>query len=870
LMGGISDGNIVANNSIVVGGTLDASAPNGGDGGFIETSAANVKIADDIKVTTLATNGNSGTWLIDPTDFNIGVSFDGAVSNLSGGTLSSNLESGNVIILSSDGTAGGAGNVNVNEEVLWDADTRLTLTAVNNININGNIAASGALAGITLNPNTSNGADTATGTGALNMSPGVAISLPNIPITSLEALNIAGASYRIINSITDLQNLISNGVAGNYALGSNIDASATSTWNAGAGFAPINGFTGNFNGLGQTVDGLFINRPSTERVGLFGTTASTISSIVLANVDITGTAYVGALVGHATLSTDGGITSSYATGTVNGTSYVGGLVGWLTAPSGDFSSNYSRTNVNGDAYVGGLIGWSTIGAGNLTKNYATGNVAGTSYVGGLVGWNTITGDISDNYATGNVTGASFVGGLLGWNTSTGNISNTYSAGLVLGSGASVGGLVGYSLVSGTASSNYWDVETSGMATSALGTPKTSAEMQLQDTFIGRDFENTWYMPPGSNYPVLQGWMKELIITTNAVNRVYDGLTYSLTSGDLTYSMTPEIDLLGALTNLGTSEGAKDAGDYTIIPLYADTIDYMITYVSHSLNINPKSLTATVIGDSRAYDGSTTATTTITISDGLVGTETVTATGGATFNTKDVSTATTVTVNSTNLIDGTDGNGGLASNYSLGIGQTIASTITTKGLTIVGMAAASKVYDGNLVAILVGGSLDTGIAGEALTFTGQTGTFADWNVANGIAVTVTSTALGNDTGGLASNYSLTQPTGLTADITAALGTTTVNNTVLTTAKIQKSHLANANFILPPQSLALFSHINGARSMLTLFKRPDQRASSDANARDSVSIDDAQSISMAMPGTVLVEAGGVRYRKKRRQISYHVAD
>ena len=57
---------------------------------------------------------------------------------------------------------------------------------------------------------------------------------------------------------------------------------------------------------------------------------------------------------------------------------------------------------------------------------------------------------------------------------------------------------------------------------------------------------------------------------------------------------------------------------------------------------------------------------------------MTATGGATFNTKNVATANLVTVNSTALADGI--NGGVASNYSLATGQTIASTITAKALT----------------------------------------------------------------------------------------------------------------------------------------------------------------------------------------------
>ncbi|MGC4010501.1 MAG: hypothetical protein QM805_16820 [Pseudomonas sp.] len=51
-------------------GTPDARAPDGGDGGLIETSRY-VKVADGAIVTTLAASGTTGTGLIDPTDFTI-------------------------------------------------------------------------------------------------------------------------------------------------------------------------------------------------------------------------------------------------------------------------------------------------------------------------------------------------------------------------------------------------------------------------------------------------------------------------------------------------------------------------------------------------------------------------------------------------------------------------------------------------------------------------------------------------------------------------------------------------------------------------------------------------------------------------------
>jgi trimeric autotransporter adhesin len=95
-------------------------------------------------------------------------------------------------------------------------------------------------------------------------------------------------------------------------------------------------------------------------------------------------------------------------------------------------------------------------------------------------------------------------------------------------------------------------------------------------------------------------------------------------------------------------------------------------------VTPAPLTATVTASNKVYDGNTTATPTLAISAGLVGTEQVSATGTASFNAKNVVTANLVTVDSVSLSDGA--NGGLASNYSLASGQTTAAFITPAPLT----------------------------------------------------------------------------------------------------------------------------------------------------------------------------------------------
>jgi hypothetical protein len=105
-------------------------------------------------------------------------------------------------------------------------------------------------------------------------------------------------------------------------------------------------------------------------------------------------------------------------------------------------------------------------------------------------------------------------------------------------------------------------------------------------------------------------------------------------------------------------------------------------------ITPAALTATVTAPSKVYDGTTTALPTLAIAAGLVGTETITATGTANFNSKNVVAAKLVTVDGVTLSDGT--NGGLASNYSLAPGQTTAALITPAPLTVSDISASSAV------------------------------------------------------------------------------------------------------------------------------------------------------------------------------------
>jgi len=77
------------------------------------------------------------------------------------------------------------------------------------------------------------------------------------------------------------------------------------------------------------------------------------------------------------------------------------------------------------------------------------------------------------------------------------VSNSYSTGSVTGN-EHVGGLVGVNWV-GTVSNSFWDTKTSGQATSAGGTGKTTAEMQDITTFLEAAWDIFTVAPGATNF-----------------------------------------------------------------------------------------------------------------------------------------------------------------------------------------------------------------------------------------------------------------------------------------------------------------------------------------------------------------------------------
>ena len=157
-------------------------------------------------------------------------------------------------------------------------------------------------------------------------------------------------------------------------------------YNGGAGFDRIGNdsgsrFTSTFRGNGHIISNLFMKRPTTSDMGLFGALdgAARVESVGVKDAYVSGSSWTGILVGTCL----GTVAASWSSGEVYGAARVGGLVGWL--PTGRIIASYSRaattaTAVSNSAFIaGGLAGGinSTTPSDLVIASYSTGTVAAT-------------------------------------------------------------------------------------------------------------------------------------------------------------------------------------------------------------------------------------------------------------------------------------------------------------------------------------------------------------------------------------------------------------------------------------------------------------------------------------------------------------
>ncbi len=286
-----------------------------------------------------------------------------------------------------------------------------------------------------------------------------------------------------------------------------------------------------------------------------------------------------------------------------------------------------------------------------------------------------------------------------------------------------------------------------------------------------------------NYTFVQAAGNATALTINALpvnltgTRSYDGTT-AVAAGILSVANKVGSDNVTVVSGSGTLAGAN-VGSEAIASLGTLALggtaagNYTLAGAGGSVNITVSVLGLTVtnlLAVDKVYDGATNVMLDATDA-GLTGVlngddvTLVSSNAAAYFADKNADTNKPVTVTGLALA------GAAAVNYTLVDPTNVTANITAAGLTVSGVAAASKVYDGTTHAQLTGpATLNGAVSGDdvSLVVDDASAAFASPNVGTSLPVTVSGYAI---TGADAGNYTLTQPSDLTADITAATLTIT---------------------------------------------------------------------------------------------------
>ena len=570
-------------------------------------------------------------------------------------------------------------------------------------------------------------------------------------------------------------NLVNSGKNGGatFVLTNNIDATKDADSNP-VNWTPINNFVGLFDGGGFVVT---IHVVSVEpNCGLFGW-----------------------------INSGGKIMDTGVSGTVSGTDYVGGIAGWSNSI---ITNCFNSAIITGTNHVGGVAGYSE---GNIRNCYNTAAVSGNRYVGGVTGRNYSV--LENSYNTGSVTGTgsnSFdIGGAVGLSDDS-MVRNCYNTGIVSAGldVTGIGGIVGEnrigtgpvlqgcywltsSCTNGIGAGGYAGVydaisfDSQGNLTSAIRGQTTLVGILNWRVTEWQKNENygtytPWKAGNGTGFPV---FMEAPDITTTSlssgvINTAYsaslsatgDTSTWSLAAGALPPGLMLAQD--GNLMGTPTAAGAFSFTVHAVNGAGTDT--QSLSMVIKGIQI-PLSITgapaAVTYGDAPFSVGTSGGSGTGKIDYTVVNQTDLcgaAATGIASLILNNDGTATVTILKAGKFQISAD----KAEDDIYTIGSTVTSEtiiVNKKAVTITGIGAADKTYDGNTSATITGKDTATitgNIDGANLTIdsTSATASFVDEKAGSNRAVTFSGFAL---SGSAASNYTLLeQPAVVTANINKA--------------------------------------------------------------------------------------------------------
>ena len=769
--------------TVQVGGTLDAGAPHGGDGGSVETSAAHVDIAATANITAAAPSGHAGTWLVDPIDLTIDSTAATAIdTSLNSGTNVT--EQTTASGASGAGTqSSGPGDINVDAAISWtNPAASLTLLAYNGINVNAPISGAGQVvmnaagANLTLGASgtvsAQGGITLGTGANFVNNAGGAALSVgsganwlvysTNPTLDTTGGLTPSFVQYDVVYGATPA-------VSGNGLLYS-VAPSITVTGLTGTVSKVYDGTTtATLAGSNITAAGLINGDTIVSGTGTYATANAGT------NLNVTSPASATAL----TVTNAGGVpvygyalaapTVTAAVGTISPAPLVLTIIGDPTKVyDGTTTATLTSANYSLSGFIGtqgatvnqpGAVSYdsASAGAGTITATLSAPNFtadAGTNLANYQLP-TTATGAGTITPAPLNLTGVLATGKVYdGTATDSLNVANAGIFGVI----APDVGQVSLSPSGATGTFASTDVG-SDIAVTPSGFTLTGAKAGDYQLVLPTDLTAN-ITPKGLS-----------ILDVSANGKVYDSTTTdSLNVGSASLSGVVASD--AGNVNLSTS-GANAAfaspnvGDNIAVTASGFTLtgsaagNYTLAQPSGlTASITPAPLTIALVGNpTRLYNGSTTAIvpgTDFSIS-GFVGSQSasIPQNASAQYATADAGSGIAITA----MLEDSDfsvASGTLLSNYSFSHTVTGTGTITPVTLTGYITNDPTKVYDGTTAGTLTSSDyvLSGLIGSESIAVNQTSGTYAS---ANAGPETITASLTGADftagTGTLLSNYVL---------------------------------------------------------------------------------------------------------------------
>lgn len=265
----------------------------------------------------------------------------------------------------------------------------------------------------------------------------------------------------------------------------------------------------------------------------------------------------------------------------------------------------------------------------------------------------------------------------------------------------------------------------------------------------------------------------------------------------TGAVTIEYKERGAADSKYSATAPEDAGDYTVRVTVAADNDYAAASATRDFTISRREVTITgaSVAATKEYDGTTAAE--ITDSGTLSWKDTdddVSISGGtAAYADKNAGINKSVTFTGFALA------GDDKDNYNLTAQPTaVQADITKKELTV-NVTVSDKVYDGTDTAQIASAELEGLIEGDQVELTNGTATFSQTEVDQDIPINFTDFSI---SGADAGNYTLTQPTGVTANIAEYVAVKGADYTV------NSNNWLNEDFVVTAGEERLLSQNAGA--------------------------------------------------------------